>query len=82
MEYAWPGNVRQLRNNIERLLILASGDPAEAIEVIVRTEQPTLIFYDNHGQWVTLRRALPHEIERAKAVIELREVLAGVPCKA
>jgi two-component system nitrogen regulation response regulator NtrX len=27
----WPGNVRQLRNNIERLLILASGDPAEVI---------------------------------------------------
>ena len=24
----WPGNVRQLRNNIERLMILASGDPA------------------------------------------------------
>ncbi len=27
----WPGNVRQLRNNIERLLILATGDPAEVI---------------------------------------------------
>ena len=27
----WPGNVRQLRNNIERLLILASGDPSEPI---------------------------------------------------
>ncbi len=27
----WPGNVRQLRNNIERMLILASGDPAEPI---------------------------------------------------
>jgi two-component system nitrogen regulation response regulator NtrX len=27
----WPGNVRQLRNNIERLLILASGDPAAII---------------------------------------------------
>jgi two-component system nitrogen regulation response regulator NtrX len=27
----WPGNVRQLRNNIERLLILASGDPNETI---------------------------------------------------
>ena len=27
----WPGNVRQLRNNIERLLILASGDPNEVI---------------------------------------------------
>jgi len=27
----WPGNVRQLRNNIERLLILATGDPTEVI---------------------------------------------------
>jgi two-component system nitrogen regulation response regulator NtrX len=27
----WPGNVRQLRNNIERLLILAGGDPASEI---------------------------------------------------
>jgi len=27
----WPGNVRQLRNNMERLLILATGDPAETI---------------------------------------------------
>jgi two-component system nitrogen regulation response regulator NtrX len=27
----WPGNVRQLRNNIERLLILATGDPGEEI---------------------------------------------------
>jgi two-component system nitrogen regulation response regulator NtrX len=25
--HVWPGNVRQLRNNIERLLILATGDP-------------------------------------------------------
>ncbi len=23
----WPGNVRQLRNNVERLLILAGGEP-------------------------------------------------------
>lgn len=27
----WPGNVRQLRNNVERLLILASGDDAQPI---------------------------------------------------
>src|SRR4030088_2899337 len=26
----WPGNVRQLRNNVERLLILATGD-ADAV---------------------------------------------------
>jgi len=29
--HPWPGNVRQLINNVERLLILASGDPAEVI---------------------------------------------------
>jgi two-component system nitrogen regulation response regulator NtrX len=28
---AWPGNVRQLRNNVERMLILASGAPSEPI---------------------------------------------------
>lgn len=27
----WPGNVRQLRNNVERLLILATGEPNEKI---------------------------------------------------
>lgn len=27
----WPGNVRQLRNNVERLLILATGDPDQPI---------------------------------------------------
>ena len=29
--HPWPGNVRQLRNNVERLLILATGDPGEPI---------------------------------------------------
>ncbi|HEY0601071.1 sigma-54 dependent transcriptional regulator [Brevundimonas sp.] len=29
--HPWPGNVRQLRNNVERLLILATGDPNEPI---------------------------------------------------
>jgi two-component system nitrogen regulation response regulator NtrX len=28
---AWPGNVRQLRNVVERILILAPGDPSEPI---------------------------------------------------
>lgn len=27
----WPGNVRQLRNNVERLMILASGDPSQEV---------------------------------------------------
>jgi two-component system nitrogen regulation response regulator NtrX len=28
---AWPGNVRQLRNLVERILILAAGDPSQPI---------------------------------------------------
>jgi two-component system nitrogen regulation response regulator NtrX len=27
----WPGNIRQLRNNVERLMILAAGDPDQEI---------------------------------------------------
>jgi two-component system nitrogen regulation response regulator NtrX len=27
----WPGNIRQLRNNVERLMILAGGDPGTVI---------------------------------------------------
>src|SRR5205807_5036024 len=27
----WPGNIRQLRNNVERLMILAAGDPEAAV---------------------------------------------------
>jgi len=42
-------------------------------------QQHGWIFYDNHGQWVTLRPAFPEELERAKQLIECREVLAGIP---
>jgi two-component system nitrogen regulation response regulator NtrX len=28
---AWPGNIRQLRNNVERMLILAAGAPGDPI---------------------------------------------------
>jgi two-component system nitrogen regulation response regulator NtrX len=28
----WPGNVRQLRNNVERLMILAGGDPNAVVD--------------------------------------------------
>ena len=40
---AWPGNVRQLRNNVERMLILASGEPGDLItaEMLNANEQPS-----------------------------------------
>ncbi|MFQ5625182.1 MAG: sigma-54-dependent transcriptional regulator [Methyloligellaceae bacterium] len=35
----WPGNVRQLRNNVERLLILCGGDPKTPINVDMLPEE-------------------------------------------
>ena len=38
----WPGNVRQLRNNIERMMILASGDPNDPISAdMLPSEAPS-----------------------------------------
>jgi two-component system nitrogen regulation response regulator NtrX len=40
--HAWPGNIRQLRNNVERMLILASGEPGETITAdMLPTEAPS-----------------------------------------
>ena len=39
---AWPGNLRQLRNNVERMLILASGDPSQPITAEMLPAEPTL----------------------------------------
>ena len=40
----WPGNIRQLRNNIERLMILAAGDPdSEITAAMLPTEIGALV---------------------------------------
>ncbi|HEY1735538.1 MAG TPA: sigma-54 dependent transcriptional regulator [Methylovirgula sp.] len=40
----WPGNIRQLRNNVERLMILASGDPeSELTSDMLPTEVGALV---------------------------------------
>jgi two-component system nitrogen regulation response regulator NtrX len=39
---AWPGNLRQLRNNVERVLILASGSPSEPISAEMLPAEATV----------------------------------------
>ena len=40
----WPGNIRQLRNNIERLMILVAGDPeAEITAAMLPSEIGALV---------------------------------------
>jgi len=40
--YGWPGNIRELRNTIERMAILTAGDliPVESVPADLRTYQP------------------------------------------
>lgn len=39
----WPGNVRQLKNNVERLLILAGGDPGQPITLESLPEEVSVV---------------------------------------
>ncbi|PHS40026.1 MAG: sigma-54-dependent Fis family transcriptional regulator [Robiginitomaculum sp.] len=48
--YAWPGNVRQLKNNVERLLILASGDPGDPITLESLPEEVSIVRHNNGSQ--------------------------------
>ena len=70
--YAWKGNVRELRNTVERMLIMASGpeltsrDLPEEIRVDVRTLAPDLRSY-------TSQRDFKEAMERAFLVEKLRE---------
>ena len=44
LSHDWPGNIRQLRNNVERLMILAAGDPdAEISSDMLPSEVGTLV---------------------------------------
>lgn len=46
----WPGNVRQLRNNVERLLILATGDPSQPITLKTLPPEVSVVRGNGTGQ--------------------------------
>ena len=52
----WPGNVRQLRNNIERMLILASGEPSELITAEMLPAEASTTGHAGAIDWVRRRR--------------------------
>ena len=69
----WPGNVRQLRNNIERLLILATGDPSEPITAdMLPQDGPS----DNATLSMGNERIIALPLREAREVFE-REYLAA-----
>ena len=73
----WPGNVRQLRNNVERLLILASGDPeseitAKMLPAEVGDTMPMAV----NGQGSQQLMALP--LRDAREIFEREYLMAQV----
>jgi two-component system nitrogen regulation response regulator NtrX len=75
--YTWPGNVRQLRNVIEWLLIMAPGEAREPIRADMLPNEitaiaPTVVKWDKGGEIMTL------PLRDAREVFEREYLLAQV----
>jgi two-component system nitrogen regulation response regulator NtrX len=73
----WPGNVRQLRNNVERLMILTSGDPdAEVTADMLPSEIGTLVPTTPGGSGGEKLMSLP--LREAREIFEREYLLAQI----
>jgi two-component system nitrogen regulation response regulator NtrX len=68
---AWPGNLRQLRNNVERMLILASGSPADPITADMLPAEATV---NDQSASLGAERIIALPLREAREVFE-REYL-------
>ena len=73
----WPGNIRQLRNNVERLMILAAGDPsAEVTADMLPAEIGSLVPATPSGAGGERLMSLP--LREAREVFEREYLIAQV----
>ena len=73
----WPGNIRQLRNNVERLMILAAGDPdAEITAAMLPTEIGALVPAIPSGVGGEKLMSLP--LREAREVFEREYLVAQI----
>ncbi len=73
----WPGNVRQLRNNIERLMILAGDEPGNSITAeMLSTDRNSRNTSAMNGAGGEVLTALP--LREAREVFEREYLLAQV----
>jgi len=68
---AWPGNLRQLRNNVERMLILASGAPGDPITADMLPPEASV---NDHATSLGAERIIALPLREAREVFE-REYL-------
>lgn len=73
----WPGNVRQLRNNVERLMILASGDVEEEITAeMLPSEIGALVPTTPNGAGGERLMSLP--LREAREIFEREYLMAQI----
>ncbi len=60
--YHWPGNIRELENVIERQVILARGGMIRFDELIVPTEQTTVVGKSQFNDIMTYQQIKQHEV--------------------
>ncbi|MGO9134122.1 MAG: sigma-54-dependent transcriptional regulator [Methylovirgula sp.] len=73
----WPGNIRQLRNNVERLMILAPGDPeAELTSEMLPSEVGALVPSTPNGAGGEKLMSLP--LRDAREVFEREYLVAQI----
>ncbi len=73
----WPGNIRQLRNNVERLMILATGDPeAELTSEMLPSEIGALVPSTPNGAGGEKLMSLP--LRDAREVFEREYLIAQI----
>ena len=73
----WPGNIRQLRNNVERLMILTAGDPeAEVTAEMLPAEIGALVPATPNGAGGEKLMSLP--LREAREVFEREYLVAQI----
>jgi two-component system nitrogen regulation response regulator NtrX len=73
----WPGNIRQLRNNVERLMILTAGDPDATINAdMLPSEIGTMVPTTPNGAGGEKLMSLP--LREAREVFEREYLIAQI----
>ncbi|MDB5543098.1 MAG: two component, sigma54 specific, transcriptional regulator, Fis family [Hyphomicrobiales bacterium] len=73
----WPGNIRQLRNNVERLMILTAGDPEATINAdMLPSEIGTMVPTTPNGAGGEKLMSLP--LREAREVFEREYLVAQI----
>ncbi len=72
----WPGNVRQLRNNVERLMILAQGGAADVIRADMLPAEIGKVMPTTPGQGAEHLMSLP--LRDAREIFERQYLVAQV----